>query len=96
MRSAAIALGALFFLAAFLAAAPQQAVPDDEIYDQVRLKLAGDRDVRGTSFEVTVKDGIVTLRGRVDKEKNRKKAEKLAKKVKGVRDVVNELTVAPL
>jgi hypothetical protein len=58
-------------------------VSDDEIVDKVRLKLAA--DVRGTAFEVTVKEGVVTLRGQVDKEKNKKRAEKLAKKVKGVK-----------
>jgi osmotically-inducible protein OsmY len=92
----ALSIAGIFFFIAACAAAPQQAVSDDVIYDQVRLKLAGDRDVRGTHIEVTVKDGVVTLRGRMDREKNRKKAEKLARKVKGVREVLNELTVAPL
>ncbi|MCW5981137.1 MAG: BON domain-containing protein [Bryobacteraceae bacterium] len=85
----------LLLICSCLAAAPQGNASDDHIYDQVRLKLAGDRDVRGTHIEVTVSDGVVTLRGQVDKEKNRRKAEKLAKKVKGVRQVVNELTLAP-
>ena len=70
-------------------------VSDDEIYDNVRLKLAGDRDVRGTALEVDVKNGVVTLRGEVDKEKNKQRAERLTKKVKGVVRVINELTVAP-
>ena len=70
-------------------------VSDDEIYDKVRLKLAGDRDVRGTAIQVEVKDGIVTLRGEVFNEKAKKRAAKLANKVKGVKKVVNELTVAP-
>lgn len=76
--------------------AAQQKVSDDEIYDKVRLRLASDRDVRGMAIEVDVKDGVVTLRGRVDKEKARRRAEKLAKKVKGVVEVINELRVAPL
>lgn len=76
--------------------AAQQKVSDDEIYDKVRLRLASDRDVRGMAIEVDVKDGVVTLRGRVDKEKARRRAEKLARKVKGVVEVINELRVAPL
>lgn len=76
--------------------AGQQKVSDDEIYDKVRLRLASDRDVRGMAIEVDVKDGVVTLRGRVDKEKARRRAEKLARKVKGVVQVINELRVAPL
>ncbi len=70
-------------------------VSDDKIYDEVRLKLAGDQDVRGTALEVEVAEGVVTLRGQVDKEKNKKRAAKLTKKIKGVKKVVNELTVAP-
>jgi len=68
---------------------------DGEIHDQVRLKLAGDRDVRGTQIQVEVEDGVVTLRGQVHSEKARKRAAKLAKKVKGVKKVINELTVRP-
>lgn len=66
---------------------------DGEIHDHVRLKLAGDRDVRGTQIQVEVKDGVVTLKGQVHSEKARKRAAKLAKKVKGVKKVINELTV---
>ena len=78
-----------------LPALADKGISDDEIYDKVRLKLAGDRDVKGTAFEVEVNDGVVTLRGQVDKEKNKRRAEKLTKKVKGVTGVINELTVTP-
>ncbi len=73
----------------------QKQISDDQIYDQVRLKLAADRDVGGANFEVDVKDGVVTLRGKVDRERNRQRAERLVKKVKGVRQVVNQLRVDP-
>ena len=66
---------------------------DDTIFDQVRLKLAGDPDVRGGALDVAVKDGVVTLKGRVDKESYKGRAEKLVKKVKGVKGVVNQLVV---
>lgn len=67
---------------------------DDRIYDQVRIKLTDDADVRGgIGLDVTVKDGVVTLKGRVDTEKAKNRATRLAKKVKGVKDVDNELTV---
>jgi len=70
-------------------------VPDDEIHDTLRIKLAGDRDVRGTQIEVIVEEGVVTLRGEVFRDKAKKRAEKMAKKHKGVKKVINELTVAP-
>jgi osmotically-inducible protein OsmY len=66
---------------------------DDRIFDQVRMKLAGDPDVKGGDLEVIVKDGAVTLKGKVSSDKARHRAEALSKKVKGVKSVDNELTV---
>ena len=68
---------------------------DDTIFDKVRLKLASDPDVRGGAFDVAVKDGVVTIKGRVDKESYKQRAGKLTKKVKGVKGVVNQLLVEP-
>lgn len=68
---------------------------DDKIYDQVIRKLANDPDVKGGGFEVDVKDGVVTIKGVVEKEKFKEKAERVAKKVKGVKGVVNQLVVKP-
>lgn len=69
-----------------------QKVPsDDTISNDVRLKLAADADVRGGALDVQVKDGVVTLQGRVHTEKGRQKATSLTKKVKGVKSVNNQL-----
>lgn len=70
---------------------PQTSTEDDRIYDAVKNVLAVDRDVRGAAIEVIVKDGAITLRGQVRDEKAREKAAKVAKKVKGVKTVTNEL-----
>lgn len=88
----------LFVLAAFLAAViqpawAQQKQSDDQIYDQVRQRLAADRDVKGGAIEVEVKEGVVTLRGKVRQEKQKTKAERVTRKVKGVVKVVNELKI---
>jgi hyperosmotically inducible protein len=84
-----------FLLALLFAFGPTLAAQsnDDRIHDQVMMKLAGDPDVKGNNFDVEVKDGVVTLRGTVSREKFRQKADKLAKKIKGVKSVVDELTV---
>ncbi|MCS6952565.1 MAG: BON domain-containing protein [Bryobacterales bacterium] len=83
-------------LSAFAAAAwAQKPVSDDWIYDEVRRRLAGDRDVKGGGLDVEVRDGVVTLRGKVRTEKQKSKAERIARKVKGVKRVVNELVVEP-
>jgi osmotically-inducible protein OsmY len=88
---------ALSFLLIFALLVPMliaQGTPaDDKIYDLVRQKLANDPDVKGAGLDVTVKDGVVTLRGRVHDEKAKEKAQKLTKSVKGVASVTNELKI---
>jgi osmotically-inducible protein OsmY len=70
-------------------------VSDDEIYNNVKIRLAGDRDVKGGGIEVAVQSGTVTLKGKVDSDNAKARAEKLTKKVKGVKQVVNQLHVTP-
>lgn len=86
---------AVALLSAGTFAAAQKSSPDDRISDQVRMHLATDPDVKGGALDVTVQNGVVTIRGRVDTDKGKSKATKLAKKVKGVKEVDNELVVGP-
>ncbi len=74
-------------------AAAADKLTDDQIYDQVRQKLATNRDVKGGGIEVEVKEGVVVLRGKVAEAKQKNKAEQITRKVKGVKKVVNELKV---
>lgn len=83
----------LFFLLGSIAVCAQ--VTDDTIYDAVRRKLANDPDVKGGTFEVDVKEGVVTIKGVVEKEQWKQKAERLTKKVKGVKGVENKIVVKP-
>jgi len=85
----------LFLLAVLASAGLALAQPpsDDKIYDEVRLRLAGDRDVKGGALEVTVAQGVVTLRGKVRSEKVKQKAARITRKVKGVKKVINELEI---
>lgn len=66
---------------------------DDRIYDAVRQRLANDPDVKGADLDVAVKNGVVTIKGTVNDEHAREKAEKITKKVKGVTRVDNQLKV---
>jgi osmotically-inducible protein OsmY len=75
------------------APAPVKHSEDDRIYDEVRRKLANDVDVKGAGFDVAVKNGLVTLSGKVHTERGKEKAEKITKKVKGVTSVQNNLMV---
>jgi osmotically-inducible protein OsmY len=70
-------------------------VTDDTITDQVMVKLANDSELGGIKFDVTVHEGTVTLKGKVRNEKQKTKAEKVTKKVKGVTSVVNQLVISP-
>ncbi len=87
---------AKYFVALAMLIAPAIAADqptDDQIYDNVRQKLATNRDVKGGGIEVDVKDGVVILRGKVLEAKQKSKAEKITRKVKGVKKVVNELKI---
>jgi hyperosmotically inducible protein len=66
---------------------------ETRITDQVRMKLAVDAVVKGGALGVAVKDGVVTLSGSVAQAKQRQKAERLARSVKGVKQVVNTIQV---
>jgi osmotically-inducible protein OsmY len=73
--------------------AASKPVTDDAIYDHVREKLAVDQVVKGGALEVEVHDGAVVLKGKVDSERRKDKAEKIARKVAGVKSVVNQIQV---
>jgi osmotically-inducible protein OsmY len=73
--------------------AADKAISDDAIYDNVRIKLASDIDVKGGGLKVDVKEGVVTLSGDVESQMQKDKAARIAKKVKGVKRVVNNIAV---
>ncbi|MEZ5364599.1 MAG: BON domain-containing protein [Bryobacterales bacterium] len=80
-------------LFAFSLRAQDAEVSDDSIYDQVNRQLITDRDLGAHPLTVHVEQGIVTVTGFVESEKARKKVDKLVRKVKGVKDVVNRTQV---
>ena len=71
-------------------------VTDEALYDQVRIKIANDRTIGGGNIQVEVTNGVVVLTGTVKQDKQKLQAEKVAKKVKGVKSVENKLRVAPV
>ena len=61
---------------------------------KVKSALAADVGMKTvTSIDVDSKDGVVTLKGKVDSADLKKKAGEIAKKVGGVKSVKNELKV---
>jgi osmotically-inducible protein OsmY len=94
MRFLCLALGLVLLLTPLLAQKQKQ-ITDDAIRDQVMVKLASDPDVGGMAIDVDVHQGIATLKGKVRSDKQKSKAEKVAKKVKGVTGVTNQLVISP-
>ncbi len=94
-RALAIAVCLYSFSSTTPLRAADKSTADDRISDQVRMRLATDADVKGGALDVVVKDGVVTIKGRVDSDRGKEKATKLSKKIKGVKSVDNELSVGP-
>ena len=67
--------------------------PEQGLRDLVMRQLAWDPQVDATLIGITNKDGIVTLTGYVETYAARLAAERSARKVYGVKAVVNELVV---
>ena len=67
---------------------------DSTIAMQVEIKLAADQIVKGTAIAVNVMDGVVTLSGAVETIQIKARPAKLAQKVKGVKQVLNNLEVS--
>jgi len=76
------------------AAAPA-APTSTELEIDVNSKLLDDQDLRSSSIDVKVSGGTAILSGRVPSEDLKRRAEKLAKSVKGIRSVINNIEVRP-
>lgn len=64
---------------------------DDLIRDRVMLKVGSDPDAKVGDLGVEMKDGVATLTGVVETQSQKERATKLARKVKGVKQVVNNI-----
>ena len=70
-----------------------QPVKDSYITTKVKAELAKDKGTKAHDIHVTTKDGVVMLEGTVGSEAEKELASKDARKIKGVVDVKNGLTV---
>jgi hyperosmotically inducible protein len=83
----------LIFALVFPLVAATKQVDDNVLYDTVKRKLANDQLVKGGALDVDVKSGVVTIKGSVEFDNQKARAEKITKKVTGVKSVVNQITV---
>ncbi len=68
---------------------------DANIAEAVRHALAWDTQIPHESIQVAVSNGWVALQGRVGRLRDRENAERLARRLEGVRGVYNLVTVEP-
>ena len=68
-------------------------IDDAGITTAVKAKLAGEKISTVTRIDVDTNQGVVALNGTVASEAMRVRAAEIARQVKGVRDVVNNLKV---
>jgi len=93
MKLNRLVLSLLIAPVAIVSAAADVKHTDDYISDSVRQKLAADTVVKGGDLEVLVKDGAVTLNGKVRESRQKDRADRIAKHVSGVKSVVNNIKV---
>ncbi len=72
-----------------------EAISDGAITAQVKGALALNKNIDAMQVNVDTADGVVTLRGTVATEEARQDAERLARDVRGVKQVVNHLGIEP-
>lgn len=80
-------------LALFLAAAPAHAASDTWIGTKAKIALLTADDVAGSAIDVDVKNGMITLSGKVHSAAEKAKAEQVAKGIDGNTGVKNMLQV---
>jgi hyperosmotically inducible protein len=88
----AILLGAMLAVSAPVAA---DEVRDSSITSWINEALRHDPLVPASEISVRTREGIVTLSGRVDNLAVKNRVDRHATNIRGVREVLNELTVAP-
>lgn len=70
-------------------------ITDAEIAEAVARALKTDAEIPADRIEVTVSKGIVTLMGSVEWEYQKDEAERVVRRLHGVKDVLDFITLAP-
>lgn len=70
--------------------------PDTWITTKVKSQLAADLETRAMNVDVDTNDRVVTLRGMVNEQADKQRAEEIARNTEGVTQVKNELQISEL
>jgi hyperosmotically inducible protein len=91
----ALAVLTLTVALAVPAFAQTQAVKDGWLVTKIHSDLVDEDVLSGSNIDVDVKNGVVTLQGTVTSEAARARAIAEAKKTSGVKNVIDQLRIAP-
>lgn len=93
LMGTATAIVALFWMLVGPAVAqtPPATQADGEVATEIERRLSVDREVNAQNVTIFVRDGVVTLTGRVPGEDVKRRAEGLAAAVPGVTEVRNNI-----
>ena len=100
LLTAALLMGALLLPAAGYAAEPakkgrsDQPVADSVITTKVKARLVKDKQVRARDIEVKTVNGVVELSGTARSTREASRAASIARKVRGVQSVKNDIQVS--
>jgi osmotically-inducible protein OsmY len=72
---------------------PSVQIDDARIHTELTARLAADDDTSPASIDINVNEGVVHLTGAVDSAVARDEAERIARSLEGVREVVNDISV---
>lgn len=92
-RVAMLVLAAVVFLGTLSSPLEARKIEDEDITLAVERKLFSNPSVPSHYIDVNTDEGIVTLLGPVDNTLARGRATEIAETIKGVRSVVNTITV---
>lgn len=90
IRIALVVIAALSFFAC-----TSQTLDDAGISTKVKAQLAADTQTSAIKIAVDTTDSVVTLSGVVPTEKEKARAEQIARSTEGVKQVVNNITINP-
>lgn len=69
---------------------------DTALTTKIKAAFVGQKELSALDISVETTDGVTTLAGKVSTQAEAELAEKVARDVKGVKDVHNKITVEPI
>ena len=72
-----------------------QAASDEAMQRELNMKLATDPQLAFHPLDATVENGRVRLRGTLPNERLKERTESIAKSIRGVKEISNQISIQP-